>query len=135
MSQREARSSVILVREWEQQMSSSSCCGRLEGDLLNWSQERCFPERRATMEEAGRLYRAVRERYGDRVRLRIVDPRNLLRLLPILLREFIRHRVGPWNAVRTLFGLSVVSVVVNGRLHSRGTWPDPEQLFLQLEEA
>lgn len=45
--------SVICIREWEQQMSSSGCCGRLEGDFLNWNGETCFPERRQKMEEAG----------------------------------------------------------------------------------
>lgn len=116
-------SSLILVREWEQQMSSSGCCGRLEGDLLQWGGERCFPERREHMERAGELYRRVRERYGDAVEIHIVDPRNLVSLLPVLFREFRRHRVPLADALRTLFGFGVNAVVLDGRLVDPRDWP------------
>ena len=62
------RSSVILIREWERQMSASGCCGRLEGDFLQRRGERCFPERRAVMEAMGPLYRDLRSRYGDELK-------------------------------------------------------------------
>jgi hypothetical protein len=128
MKTKKVLSSVILVREWEQQMSSSGCCGRLEGDVLLWRGARCFPERREAMEGAGVLYRALRERFGDTVRVRIVDPRNLPALLPILLGEFWRHAVPARTALRTLGHLSVNTVVVNGRVFSRGPWPAPERI-------
>jgi len=129
------RSRVILVREWEQQMSSSGCCGRLEGDLLAWGEggERCFPERRRTMEAMGPLYRALRERYGDAVEIRVVDPRNLVSLLPTLMTDFRRYGVGLVDALRTLFGISVETVIVNGRIVSRGAWPEPERVWARLE--
>lgn len=135
MAENVLRPSLLLVREWEQQMSSSGCCGRLEGDLLLWRGERCFPDRRRIMEGAGVLYRAVRDRYDDDVEIRVVDPRNQLALLPVLIRDFRRHRVPFREAVRTLVGLDVQSVVVNGRLLSRGGWPDPEVLLRRLAEA
>jgi len=55
------RPSIILVREWEQQLSSSGCCGRIEGDFLHFGTEaeRPFQERRSAMECAGTLYRAL----------------------------------------------------------------------------
>ncbi len=126
--------SLLLIREWEQQMSSSGCCGRLEGDLLSWSRDgqRCFPERRRVMEGAGALYREVQELYGKSVEIRIVDPRNPLSLLPLLLRDFRRYGVGVFPALRTLFGISVASVVVNGRLVSRGEWPEASKLLPHL---
>ena len=71
------QSSVILIREWERQMSASGCCGRLEGDFLQRRGERCFPERRAVMEAMGPLYRDLRSRYGNEVEIHVVDPRNL----------------------------------------------------------
>ncbi len=120
--------SVILVREWEQQMSSSGCCGRLEGDALFWNGERCFPERRTLMEGAGTLFRAVRDVFGDTVVVRVVDPRNLPALLPMLLQEFWRHRVPLASVWRTLSGMAVTTVIVNGRLFSRGEWPSADQL-------
>ena len=117
------RQSVVLVREWEQQMSSSGCCGRLEGDVLLQQGVRCFPERRAIMEEMGPLYRALRERWGDVIDVHVVDPRNLPTLLGLLWREVRAGRVGLLGALRTLFGVSVTSVIVDGRLVSRGRWP------------
>jgi hypothetical protein len=124
--------SVILVREWEQQMSSSGCCGRLEGDFLSWNGETCFPERRRQMEEAGSVYREVRRLLGNAVDLRIVDPRNWLSLLPILFRDFRRCQVPAGEWLRTISGLKVNAVIVNGRLIASGEWPDPEVLAAVL---
>lgn len=133
MISRRSPSSVILVREWEGQMSSSGCCGRLEGDFLNRRGKPCFPERRRDMEAAGVLYQALRQAGG--VEVHVVDPRNLLALIPCLIRDFYRHGVGARDALRTLFGLSVTSVVVNGRLVSRGRWPTAESLLRHVDQA
>ena len=76
------RPSVILVREWEQQMSGSGCCGRLGGDLLALNGEPIFAERRAIMEALGPLYRGIKGAFGDTVEVLVVDPRNLVTLLP-----------------------------------------------------
>lgn len=130
-----ARPSVILVREWERQMSSSGCCGRLEGDFLVSRGERCFPERRRVMEGMGPLYRRLRDRYGSSVDLHVVDPRNLVSLLPLLIRDARAHGGGVWSALRTLFGLPVTGVVVNGRLVARGRWPEPEEIEEALGEV
>lgn len=125
---RERRPSVLLVREWEQQMTASGCCGRIEGDFLVGHGTRCFPERRAVMEAMGPLYRDLRERFGDAVEVQVVDPRNLLMLLSLLVRDFRAHRVGLAAALRTLLRLPVTGVVVNGRLLARGRWPDADEV-------
>ena len=118
------RASVLLVREWETQMSSSGCCGRLEGDFLQRGGERCFPERRAAMEAMGPLYRDLRARYGTEVDINVLDPRSLVSLFALLFRDFWVHRVGARAALTTLFRLPVKGVVVNGRLITRGVWPE-----------
>jgi hypothetical protein len=120
--------SIIFVREWEQQMSSSGCCGRLEGDMLSWGAERCFEERRQIMEEVGELYRAVRKRFGDAVEIRVVDPRNFPALYPVLFADFRRYHVPFREALRALFGIKVNTVILNGRLVSKKGLPDPEFL-------
>lgn len=117
------RPSVLLVREWEQQMSSSGCCGRLEGDFLAPGGERCFPERRNIMEAMGPLYQALRTTYGDAVDVRVVDPRNFPTLLTLLVRDWRAHGVGLRDIARTMGRMSVTSVIVNGRLIARGAWP------------
>lgn len=155
--------SVIFVREWEQQLSSSGCCGRVEGDFLDfgpgrdpdharheaaatagsagdtappsWEREPVFAERRKEMEEVGVLYRAVRDRFGDDVDIRVVDPRNLLSLVPILWQEGRRHGVPFGETLGSLLGLSVNMVIVNGRIVARNDWPDPDELLERIEEA
>jgi hypothetical protein len=126
------RPSVLLVRETDRQMYTSSCCGRLEGGLFASAGEECFPERRAIMEAMGPLYRELRERYEGAVEVTVVDPRNLVSLLPLLLRDFRAHGVEPREALRTLFGLPVTGVVVNGRLLARGHWPDVAEVRIAL---
>jgi hypothetical protein len=119
--------SVILVREWEQQMSGSGCCGRLEGDFALCRGDRVFAERRAVMEGMGPVYRMLRERFGAAVDIQVVDPRNVSLLL-LLLRDFRAFRVGFRTAIRTLLRLPKQGVVVNGRLVDRSARPDPERV-------
>jgi hypothetical protein len=128
------RPSVILIREWEEQLSGSGCCGRVEGDFLTRQGEPVFRERRACMEAMGPLSRTLRERFSDAIELQVVDPRNPA-LVFLLLRDFWAFRVGLIEALRTTAGLPIQAVVVNGRLLSRGEWPDPFKVVQILEEA
>lgn len=128
------RPSVILIREWEEQLSGSGCCGRVEGDFLNREREPAFRERRACMEAMAPLSRALREKFGDTIELQVVDPRNSF-LVFLLLRDFWAFRVGFVEALKTIGRLPIQAVVVNGRLISRGEWPDPPEVVRILEEA
>ena len=127
------RPSVILIREWEGQLSGSGCCGRLEGDFLRPDGDPTFRERRECMEAMAPLARALRERFGDAIELQVVDPRNPA-LFFLLLRDFWAFRVGLAGALKTIGGLPVQAVVVNGRLVARGEWPDPLEVVEILEE-
>lgn len=128
------KTSVILVREWEQQMSGSGCCGRLEGDFLGCGENAVFKERRAIMERMGPVYRAIRARFGDAVDMQIVDPRNFTLLL-LLLRDFWTFRVGLGTAMRTLSRLPKQGVVVNGRIADRTADPDVNRIVAAVEAA
>ena len=98
------RPSVILIREWEAQLSGSGCCGRVEGDFLTREGEPVFRERRACMEAMAPLSRTLRERFGDAIELQVVDPRNAF-LIFLLLRDFWAFRVGLVEALKTIGGL------------------------------
>lgn len=129
------RPSVILIREWEEQLSGSGCCGRVEGRFLARGGEPAFPERRACMDAMGPLYRTLRERPGDPIELQVVDPRNLPSMIFLLARDFWAFRVGLREALGTLGRLPVQGVVVNGRLVARGEWPDPADVLRVLDAA
>ena len=128
------RPSVLLIREWEEQTTGGGCCGRVEGDFLSREGEPTFRERRACMESMAPLSRTLREKFGDTIELQVVDPRNPA-LIFLLLRDFWAFRVGLVEALKTIGWLPVQAVVVNGRLLSRGEWPDPPEVVRILEEA
>ena len=122
------RHSVILVREQEVQSTGGGGCGCLPGDVLRCVPEPAFRARPATAEAMGQLYRALRGRYGDAVEIQVVDPRNVLGLTFVLIRDFLRFRVSPLDALRTFGGLTAQAVIVDGRTVARGQWPSPDEV-------
>ena len=128
-----SKPSVILIREWEAQLTGSGCCGRVGGDFLAPNGERTFRERRACMEGMAPLSRTLRETFGDAIELQVVDPRNAF-LIFLLLRDFWAFRVGIVESFKTISTITIQSVVVNGRLVSRGEWPDPSDVVQVLAD-
>lgn len=128
------RPSVILIREWEAQLTGSGCCGRVGGDFLTRNGEPTFRERRACMEAMAPLSRRLRERFGDAIELHVVDPRNAF-LVFLLLRDFWTFRVGIVESLKTIGRIPIQAVVANGRLIARGEWPDPLEVVQILEDA
>ena len=122
------------MREWEQQLTGSGCCGKLEGDFLGCGERAVFRERREVMERMGPVYRALKERFGDAVEVQVIDPRNV-GLALMLLRDFWTFRVGLRTALATLFGLPKQGVIVNGRLVDRTDHPDPGRITLVVGEV
>lgn len=121
---------LILVREIDQQMSGSGCCGRVEGDLTGWvgSGEKCFfPERRALMDSIGAIYRAVRREFGEQVEITVVDPRNQLAFLPLVLRDAMRFRVPLLTALQAAFSASVATGILDGQVLFRGEVPSADE--------
>lgn len=86
------------------------------------------------MQAMAPLYMDLREGLGDSVEVHVLDPRNVVALLPLLLRDFRAHGVGLGEALRTLFRLPVTGVVVNGRILARGRWPDANEVRKALGE-
>lgn len=126
--QRRPKPSVIIVREWEQQLTGSGCCGKIEGDFLGCGDDAVFAERRRGMERMGPVYRAIRERFRDTVELQVVDPRNPS-LIFLLMRDFWVYRTGLRTAISTLARLPKQGVIVNGRLVDRSEEPDPARVL------
>jgi hypothetical protein len=122
-----AKPSVLLVREWGQQLTGSGCCGKLEGDFFGCADPAVFADQRAVMERMGPVYRAIRERFGDAVDVQVIDPRNVA-LIFLLVRDFVAFRVGLRSALSTLARLPKQGVIVNGRLLDRTDRPDPERI-------
>jgi hypothetical protein len=116
------RPSVILIREMDEQMTGVRCVGRARKDLFK-STDPAWAERRAGMERMGELYRMLRYRFQKTIDIEIVDPRNLM--VPfVLVGQFVAHRVGIREALRTLFRMPPHAVLVNGRIVDVSSAPD-----------
>jgi hypothetical protein len=126
---------LILVREIDQQMSGSGCCGRIEGDAALWSTDGCvFPERRDRMTRMGEIYRAVRAAYPDSVEITIVDPRNYISFLPLVARDAMRYRVPITTALQAMASTSLSTAVLDAQLLFRGSLPTPEEVVSLIAE-
>lgn len=119
---------VVLVREWDAQMSSSGCCGRLGGVNHELGEECTYAHVRADMETMGALYMALRDMLPDSVEISVVDPRNQIWLVPAIWRDARRRGMTPgqaWRQVRR--GVSQGAVIVDGCTVSSGGMPDIDE--------
>ncbi|CAN5142572.1 hypothetical protein BH20ACT5_BH20ACT5_03150 [soil metagenome] len=127
------RHHVVLVRQWDQQMSGSGCCGRLGGVGNDLSDAADFAPQRADMEEMGVIYRRLRAELPDDVELTVVDPRNTVWLVPRLLRDGhargLRGRT-LWRQVSR--GTSSTAVVVDGLAVAWGALPGPDEVLARV---
>jgi hypothetical protein len=120
---------AVLVREWDEQLSGSGCCGRLGGVGSELGERATYDHIRADMEAMGAVYRALRAAFPPEVlAVEVVDPRNMVWLVPALVRD-ARRRGLPgrdvWGLLRR--GVRQHAVIVDGALvHPGGTPPDPE---------
>lgn len=119
---------VILVREWDAQVSASGCCGRIGGKHSEFGEGEAYAHNRVEMERMGEVYRALKEALFDEdVELTVVDPRNAVWLVPALLKDARRNGLSfgdMWRGVTK--GVSYNSVVVDGKVLFSGRIPSPE---------
>ncbi len=119
---------IILVREWDAQLASSGCCGRLGGQNTELGDAETFAANRSEMEAMGEVYRALRaELFGEDAEITVVDPRNMVWLVPTLFKDARRRGLGPreiWGQL--LRGVSYTSIVVDGRVLFSGRIPSVE---------
>ena len=126
---------LILVREADQQMSGSGCCGRIEGDAVLWDRSgRIFAERREKMLRVGEIYRAVRAAFGQEIEITIVDPRNVVSFVPLVCRDAVRHKVPFSTALRAMTATSLSSAVFDGQVLYSYVIPPPEHVVRMINE-
>lgn len=109
---------ILLVREWDSQMSGSTCCGRLDSGIACelGGEGDDYAHTRAEMERMGEVYRALRaELPRDAVDLTVVDPRNMVWLLPAVWRDARRRGFSRRRTLRELQrSTAQPAVVVDG---------------------
>lgn len=116
-SVRSRRPRVVLVRQWDEQVGGSGCCGRLSSVAAEtFHGEDPYHHCREDMEVQGVVYRSLREQYDeDQLDLTIADPRNTTWLLPAIWRDARRRGLGPWATLRQVHrGTSPRAVICDG---------------------
>lgn len=126
----------MLVREWDQQMGGSGCCGRLGSDTVAALRDAAadpYARARADMRRMGAVYEALRARFPpDQVELVVADPRNTAWLLPAVWRAArrrglsVRAALRQVNAATATCAVSCDGVVV-------ATDPDPAEAVAAVE--
>lgn len=121
---------VILVREWDEQHGGSGCCGRLGGEGTELGEAGTYRHTRCDMEAMGAVYRALRSAFDrDDLDVQVVDPRNSLWLVPAIWRDARRRGMTVREAATQVRrGVSVLSIVVDGRVVFAGGVPEPGEV-------
>lgn len=114
---------VLLVRQWDEQLGGSGCCGRLGGVTTDLACGDDYAHAREGMEEMGAVYRALHEQFPD-VDVTIVDSRNWAWLVPAVVRDARASGCG-WMAVARQVNRATTpaSIVVDGVVVSAGQVP------------
>ncbi len=128
---------IILVREWDAQVTGSGCCGRLGGEGTMLGDTDTFSSNRTEMEKMGEVYRALRaELFEEEVEIAVVDPRNQVWLVPALFRDARKRGLSPreiWRQVRS--GVSYNAVIVDGKVLFSGNVPSAEDAVAAARAA
>jgi hypothetical protein len=122
---------LILVREFDQQVSgcgggvtAAPWVGVSAGDLPAGRLERA--------NAIGAVYRAVREAFGEEVRITVVDPRNQISFVPLVLGDAVRYSVPALTALRTVLSAGASTGIFDGQVLFRGEVPDPGEVVERI---
>jgi hypothetical protein len=137
------RHQVILIRPWDMSDGvGAGCCsgGSTKGLCVDPSHHEAptgtpFIER-TTWQPLAQVYLALREGLPDDVDVEIVDPRNHLYLIPVLMRSARRRGLGWWDAlVAALRAPGYAAIIVDGQGVSQGDVPPPTRALRLVQEA
>ncbi len=127
---------VILVREWDAQLAASGCCGRLGGQNTELGDTETFAANRSEMEAMGEVYRALRaELFDEDAEITVVDPRNMIWLVPTLLKDARRRGLGlreTWAQLQR--GVSYTAIIVDGKTLFHGRIPPVEDAVAAVKK-
>lgn len=111
-------------------MGGPGCCGRIGSDGAIWASDTAiFAERLERFNRLAEINQAVRAAFDHGVEVTVIDPRNIISFIPLVIRDAIRHRVPVIEALRALFATSVMTGVFNGQLLFSGEIPPAAEVL------
>ncbi|WP_349409621.1 hypothetical protein [Pseudalkalibacillus sp. SCS-8] len=79
------------------------------------------------MRETGKIYQLVGERFGDRVNVTFVDPRNILTIMSFMFRHLMKREIGIGAMLKnTFWGSRRGAMFLNGHWINQNTQTDEE---------
>jgi hypothetical protein len=143
MNQDQTRRTVILIRPWDMSDGvGAGCCsgGSTKGLCVDPSHH---PEQhgtrfieRATWQPLAATYRRLHDDLPDDVDVQIVDPRNHLYLLPVLVSQARRRGLGWWDALTAaLRAPGYAAIIVDGVTVSSGRVLEPAEALHAVRRA
>lgn len=128
---------VLLVREWDQQVGGSGCCGRLNTSSVEALCDNApspYAGAREDMQRVGAIYRTLRERLDPaEVEVTVVDPRNTVWLLPTIWGDGRRRGLSVRSRLRQMNrGTAPCAVVCDGLVVASDV---PEEQAVEAVEA
>jgi len=123
---------LILIRETEG-MGGPGCCSRIGSDGAIWGSDRAvFSERQERCDRLGEILQAIRNQFGHEIEVTIVDPRNIVSFIPLVVRDAVRNRVPVATALRAISSTSVMTGVFDGQLLFSGKIPPAGEVIEQI---
>lgn len=123
---------LILLREYDG-WGGPGCCSRVDSRGAVWDVDRrVFAESRLRMEGVGAIRSAVRDAFGGEVEVTIIDPRNIITFVPLVIRDAIRNRVPFATTVRALLSASLSSAVFDGQVLYCREIPPPAEVVERI---
>lgn len=131
------RPRVLLVRQWDQQVGGSGCCGRFSSvaaESVCSTGKDPYAHARVDMEVMGAVYHALRDRFADHeVELTVVDPRNTAWLVPAIWRDARRRGMSRRDALRQVHRATSPCAIVCDGLVLATDVADPQEAVATVE--
>lgn len=127
---------LILIRQYDPDSSGTigACC-RIGPSDIRWDLSgHQFPEEWERKTGFGDLYRTLKQRFGDRLELTVLDPRNVYAFIPLVVRDAARFGVPMREAFKALMATSNSTAVLDGRLVYQGGSPSIDEVITMVEE-
>jgi hypothetical protein len=127
---------LILIRQNDPEFSGSiGCCCRIEASDVRWDLSgHRFPETWEKKTGFGSLYRELRQRFGNQLELTVLDPRNFISFIPLVIRDAVRFGVPIGETIRAVTATSNSTGVLDGRVVYQGGCPSIDEVIAMVEE-
>jgi hypothetical protein len=107
--------SVLIIRESEEQLTGSDCCGLLKGDFSKENGKPVFNYIHDKNNLINDLGNFLNSKNNSQLEIKYIDPRNQVYLIPKLLKDVFNYKPPILKALKTLFQFfRCPALIING---------------------